>query len=469
MDVSDDVIVVLEGFACFALLGIGLAAVQLRLMSLDSATELSVFFLGGILLLAWKRLDGGRHPCFLFLGMLLIFQGGRLIGYISGILDDPFRMELQTTIPFDVNRSTAEITLMLILLSAMCVYLPCRWRCRSVTLHPGWEQNWLTAAYVLLLALFPFVAYKNYRYFDYVRSHGGYLAIYTDSSAVLSSAGSLVRGWSLIAYDAFIIVFVVERRRSRLIIVTLLFLAISTLELLVGLRGKFFVFLITLWFLRNLKTNGKFPLSSLLLLGGVLSLVGMFIAGFRENTTVQSLNPMEFLTGQGISMQVTEAAVEFEANFSRHANSYLWNDLKLGFASGPNFSQGQLLSNDLSPFLNARSYRVGLGTASSYLAEAYLWAGVLGVIMASLCIGVVLRWLHSLGATPVGAVVLGLVMPTMIYLPRCGLLEPLSQALKLLSTLVATLVLIYILHMLGRCYAVAMHYRRPLDERLHRS
>jgi O-antigen polysaccharide polymerase Wzy len=469
VDVSDDVIVVLEGFACFALLGIGLVAVQLRLMSLDSAAELSVFFLGGIVLLAWRRLDRGRHPCFLFLGMLLIFQGGRLIGYVLGILDDPFRMELQTTVPFDVNRSSAEITLMLIMLSAICVYLPCRWRCRSVTLHPGWEQNWLTAAYVLLLALLPFVAYKNYRYFDYVRTHGGYLAIYTDNSAVLDSAGTLVRGLSVIAFDAFIIVFVVERRRSWLIIVTVLFLAISTLELLVGLRGKFFVFLITLWFLRNLKTNGKFRLSSLLLLGGVLSLVGVLTVGFRENTAVQSLNPIEFLTGQGISMQVTEAAVEFEANFSRYANSYLWNDLKLGFVSGPNFSQGQLLQNDLGSFLNSRASRVGFGTASSYLAEAYLWAGVIGVIVASLCISVVLRWLHSLGATPVGAVVLGLVMQSMIYLPRIGLLEPASQALKLLSGLLTTLVLIYMLHMLGRCYAIAMHYRIPLGDKLHRS
>jgi hypothetical protein len=44
----------------------------------NQAVVLTTLFLVLLLGLSWKNFNQGRHPCFLFLGMLLLLQGGRL-------------------------------------------------------------------------------------------------------------------------------------------------------------------------------------------------------------------------------------------------------------------------------------------------------------------------------------------------------------------------------------------------------
>jgi hypothetical protein len=399
-------------------------------VALTGCLWLSLVLYASLLYLAFHRFGGGRHPCFLFLAMLLLFQMGRLVGYALGATRDPFYVVVGTLLPMQVSAASSEITLLIVLLSATCIYAICAWNVSPVQLRAGSEQRWLAACYVLLALSFPFVLYKNYEYFQFIRSHGGYLAIFTENQDVTNSAGGLVRLMSLIAYNAFLLVYVLERKGSRLAWVTTAFLSTSVLELAIGLRGKVFLFLITLWFIRNLKTGKSFRLSALAVAAIVASFAAVAISGFREMRSTALVGPAGFVAGQGISMGVTQIAIEYRPLFAPHVRSYVENEILQAFYPGSHFGQGQIFDNDISVFLNAAAFRQGFGTGSSYLAEAWIAGGIAGVICASILIGIVLRWMHGLGRNWIGALVVATLLPSIIYLPRAQLLSPLATALK---------------------------------------
>ena len=426
----DDLLAAIEGCVLLLLIASGALALELRWLSLGAAVRLSVVFLSSLLLLAWKRFDGGRHPCFLFLGMLLVFQGGRLIGYTFGILDDPFQIIVQTAIPIDISRSSASITLLLITLSAVSGYLPSRWRFKPAKLEDSRAKEWLPFAYVLLALTFPLMLYKNYLYFSFVRSHGGYLSVYTDSDAIVHTAGTLVRTVSLIAFNLFLIVFVLERRWKFVVPIAVLFLASTFLELLIGFRGKAFLLVITLWYLNNLKRGTGFRLVPLAATFAILSLLAVAVAGFRENRATVLFSPVEFISGQGVSLGVTETAVEFRRVFQPHGMDYLFYSLETSYKPSGTFQQGQIFDNDVSVFLNLSAFLNGFAAGGSYLAESYIVGGILFTAICSIVIGCGLRVLHNASGYASGAVALAMLMPGMIYLPRTGLFEPIASGIK---------------------------------------
>jgi len=413
-----------------AALLVAVVLVLCGVLGLTACLWISLVLYASLLFLSWRRFGGGRHPCFLFLGMLLLFQMGRLVGYALGATRDPFDVVVQTLIPIQVSAASSEITLLLILLSATCIYAVCAWNAVPVVLRAGNGQQWLASCYVLLALSFPFVLLKNYEYFQFIRSHGGYLAIFTQSQDVADSAGALVRIMSLVAANAFVLVYVLERRGACLAWVTAAYISTSVLELAIGLRGKVFLFLITLWFIHNLKTGKPFRLRTLAIVGLAASSAAVAISGFREMRSTVLVGPAGFVAGQGISMGVTQVAIEYRPLFEPHVPSYLRSEILQAFYSGSHFEQGQFFDNDISVFLNADAFQQGFGAGSSYLAEAWIAAGIAGVVCASLLIGLLLRWLHALGRQWIGAVVLAILLPSVIYLPRAQLLSPIAALLK---------------------------------------
>jgi hypothetical protein len=399
-------------------------------LGLAACLWLTLLLYLSLLLVAWQRFDGGRHPCFVFLGLLMLFQLGRLIGYALGATHDPFDVVVQTLLPIQVSAATSEILLFVVLLSGTCIYAVCAWNVRPATLRPGREQGWLAACYVLLALSFPFVLYKNYEYFQFIRSHGGYLAIFTENQDVTASAGAVARVMSVVAYDAFVLVYVLERNGRRLAWVTTAFLSTSVLELAIGLRGKVFLFLITLWFIRNVKSGKRFRLGTLAVSAIVVSFAAVAISGFREMRTTALVGPAGFIAGQGVSMGVTEIAIEDRPLFRPHVAAYFKNEVLQAYYPLSHFEQGQFFDNDLSIFLNAAAFRAGFGTGSSYLAEAWIAGGLPGVLCISVLIGLVLRWLHNVSRHWIGAVALAILLPTVVYLPRSQTLSPLAAVLK---------------------------------------
>jgi oligosaccharide repeat unit polymerase len=432
---KDSLVFVLEAALLGMLLAAGTLLANLNLLSLSVASHGTLLLLLGLILMSWKRLDHGRHPCFLFLGMLFIFQCGRLLLPLINRDDDPFRIQLGTAIPFDVSARTAFLTLLVILLSAVSIYLPCRWRPRRIVLRPGWEQEWLPAAYCLLAITLPFTAYKNYLYLSYIFAHGGYLAVFTQNDALIATAGFVVRTISLMGSSLFMAIVVMEHRTRLLAAVTGVFVLISVLDLLIGFRGKFFLLILTLWYISKLKSGRGFRLIPLVVIFCVLSTVAVLIADFRENTETNLVSPVGFLASQGTSMQVTELAIDQYDRLARHGTAYLICGFIAGFSSNRNLPDGSCLDLDISRELSPSSFEAGYATGSSYLGELYLCGGAVSIFVCSLLIGLLLRWMHGKCDAFWGALLTILLAPALVYLPRSNLLNPAATLLKSLMIL----------------------------------
>lgn len=420
----------LEVVSLLALLALASCLAAIGVLSLNACVVLAAILLVAILFLSWRSFQGGRHPCFLFLGMLLIFQGGRLLAFSLGVLRDPMQIDLSTAIPIRISTSAAEITLLIVVLSAILVYAPCRFGYRPAVFRAGREQRWLPALYLLILITFPVALYKNWLYLSFIRAHGGYLSVYTDNSQILQSAGTLVRSLALVNSTALLVAYVFERRPRRTLWILLLYFTLSAFDLLIGFRGKFFTEAIGLWFIHKLKTGKRFNLVPLIAIAIAVSLLAVAIGAFREDQSVRMLSPIGFLAQQGISLNVTEAAVAFRSIFGRYGFNYIWGGFVFSLIHPSNELHHQLWTNDLTIYLNPIAEALGFGTASAYLAELFLAAGIPGVILGSLLIGFALRGLHRASSRAWGAVLLAFALPSVIYLPRLEFLGPLAQLVR---------------------------------------
>lgn len=425
--------------AVCALLGV------LRLLQVQTAALLCMMMVVGLIFAAWKRFDGGRHPAFLFLSMLFVFQCGALPGYWTGTPQDPFMNQGQSTY-FTVSTASQELTLLLIALSASCVYVVSRLTYRPITFKAGIEQRWLRPLYMVLALTLPLAAYKNYLYLSFVRSHGGYLAIYTQSEELLQSAGIAVRTIALLGTTVLLMLYTFERRKRYVTGILLLVFAVSSMDLLIGLRGKFFVQLLLLWYIRNLKTGRKFNLVPLLSSALLVTVVAVLIAGFREDAEINLLGPLGFLATQGVSLNVTALAVENRARFQPRTIPYIWNEIILPIAPKSAAEPGNSFDNDLSYFVDPQAAAEGYGTGGSYLAESYIFGGVPGVIVASILLALVLSWLHNQSRTWFGALLLMNFMGGVIYLPRASLLSPFSSGIKSLMSVGIIAIIAFVLY-----------------------
>jgi O-antigen polysaccharide polymerase Wzy len=434
-------IVVLECLLSLCIVSAAVLLVSTDIIRVNGCIWIAVGLLLGLFLLSWRYFDNGRHPCFLFLGMLLVFQAGRLIAFVFGVLELPMQIVVQAPSPISISAHSAEVTLLAIILSALAIYFPCALVYKPTSLTVEMSPNWLSALYLVISLVVPFSFYKGFVYLMYLRAHGGYLAIYTNNSEVLAQAGFVVRSIALLGPTALIVAYIFETRKSMARLALILYIMLASLDLIIGMRGKFFSEIVTMWYLHNLKFNKRFHLLGLMVGASSASLLASWIAAFREERVFDLLSPAGFLALQGVSMNVTEAAVAFHHSFSRFALNYLLGGFWNGIHPTGTLEQGHLWTTDLSMFLNPAATRLGYGTASSYLAELFLLAGIPAVVLGSVVIGSVLAALHRLSSNGWGAVAMGLVLPSLLYLPRLELLDPVASMLKGLISLAIVLAL----------------------------
>jgi hypothetical protein len=438
--------------------------VTLGVLSLEGCIWVATLLMLCVFIAAWKGFDGGRHPCFLFLGMLLIFQFGRLIAHIFGVFPDPMQIDLATPVPFQVSTAAAEMTLLILVLSAICIYAPCRFGYRSEIFRQGGEVRWLQALYVLILITFPFALYKNWAYFSFIRAHGGYLAVYTENAGILQSAGAAVRSIALVNSAALLTAYVFERKSKRIRWILILYITLSTLDLLIGFRGKFFSQALGLWYIHKLKLGSRFNLVPLLGTAVAVSLLAVVVAGFRENQSVQLLNPLGFLALQGNSLNVTEAAVAFHQFFGRFGANYVWYGFVYDVIGAPVELHHQLWTNDLTNFLNPAATEMGLGTASAYIAELYLLGGTLAVILGSFAIGITLKALHRASQYNWGAVLTAFALSSLIYLPRLEFFGPVAAVVRAMIGFVPVVAFVILYGWAKSFMRLVVHRRIQGDE-----
>jgi hypothetical protein len=186
-----------------------------------------------------------------------------------------------------------------------------------------------------------------------------------------------------------------------------------------------------LWYLRNLKRGKRFPLWTMLTAGLLMATVGVVIVAFREQHAVRYLNPVAFLSQQGVSLNVTECAIEYRHDFERYGFSYLLHDLTSAFVPVMEVGEGKLIARDLSLFLNPAAFEQGDGTGSDYLAQLYVAGATWGVFLGSIFVGFLFAWLQRIGNSLWGRIAMICIGQSLIYIPRGGLLEPFSQAVKI--------------------------------------
>ncbi len=409
---------------------IGTLCFLLGWLSPNGAAVLTVLLLSVLIALAWHRFDQGRHPCFLFLCTLLLFQGGRLVGYCLGKTAHPLQIDLLRSSPFGISREESGIVLLALAVSAVCIYAPCRWGYRSIVPpNDNKTRQLLPYLYLIFFSSIPFQLVKNYSYLRYAQQHGGYLVFFTDHSGLAASVPFFVRVVSLLTFPVFTAIFVFEDRRKILWIVTLLYFGTAALYLLVGSRMDAFSQLLALWYVARIKSTRRTRVMVLGLTVAALALLAVGVGATRmedesETAASYAIGPVGFVAQQGVSLNVTEVAVKYRQVFRPYIASYLLHELEDGFISHDisNYARGRRFDFDVPVFLNPRLFEFGYGTAGSYIAEAYVIGGLLGVVLTSLLIGLGLRILHSFSKNAGTLFVTATILPLVVLMPRGNLL-----------------------------------------------
>ena len=380
-----------------------------------------------LLILSWKRFHGGLHPCWLFLLAITFFQGGALFGYLFGDTSDPFTITLMWVTPFDVPGAVRAETLLCIAVSMLFVYLPCAYNLTekrySATFSPSVRKVMLYMFYLFL----PFEAYKVWTYIRFVQAHGGYAANLLLNTDLLSSVGLPIRLLSIVSTCAFYDILLMETQATRLRYVYVSFLGIMLLSLGIGDRGGILTLLVMIWYVHKFKRQTRFNFVPLIIVGSLGAMLAAFIGHTRSNEAVASVNILHFVTGQGVSMQVTELAIAEKHLFQPHAWSYLMHGSRL-FPKGQ--PAGSVFNDDVSMFLSPERVAEGQGTGSSYIGEAYLLGGIPGVVLVSLGLGLLLRMIYNLSDRKYGFAVTIVLLPELIFLPRAEILSFLSRGMQ---------------------------------------
>lgn len=414
---------VFEILGCLAAVAAASLAFVAGWLSVNAAVVLTVVLLSTLIVLSWVHLGQGRHPVFLFLCTLMLFQGGRLIGYCLGNVPDPMRIVIMTAAPFSIPRTVQGLVLLALSLSAIFLYAPCRWLFRPVAPPTFAEvQKYLPYLYILFAASLPVQLLKNYRYYDYAMQHGGYTLIYANHAAMAATVPFWVRAIPIVTLPVFVAIFVFERRKFFLYLTTLLYFATASFILLLGSRAGPFLLAGTLWWVARIKANRITSLIWLVALAVPVLLAADLIQEQRQVDIGGTYEPsvLRLISSQGVSLNVTEVVFQYRDRFSPYYISYLWTELQNAFVptDTTNYRRGKSLAIDVSVLLSPEAYSWGYGTAGSYIPEAYAAGGISAVVLISVVLGLGLHAFYRFSGSPLLLFLFAMSLPDILLMPK---------------------------------------------------
>ncbi len=405
-------------------------------LTVNAAVVITVILLSSLIVLSWTHLGQGRHPCFLFMCTLMLFQGGRLLAYCLGVEPEPMKVVLLAS-SFNLSRFEEGTTLFCVASSAICIYAVCRWRYQSIPPPDASPvSRFLPYLYLVYFCSLPLQLLKNYLYLKYVQENGGYLVFFTNYAGLTASVPPIVRVLALVTFPVFIALFVFETRRGRLWLITTLYFASAALFLLTGSRMETFSVILTLWYVSRIKRANGSRLLMVATAATLLVLLSNAIQAIRFDETDELTNAVPrlalFIKEQGISLNVTEVSIRYRGVFAPYVSQYALREVMSKFVSSDvtNYRRGQQFSLDIPLFLNRGLFERGIGTGGAYLAQGYIVGGVTGVVIISLLIGMGLRLLHTLGRRAATLFFVALVLPDILMLPRGGVLVWFSTTIR---------------------------------------
>jgi oligosaccharide repeat unit polymerase len=201
--------------------------------------------------------------------------------------------------------------------------------------------------------------------------------------------------------------------------------------LLMGSRIGTLCLIVALWYATRIKSGKKTRTAAVLLLAVVLFLIAGIFQALREQSdslVTYAVNPLKFVTLSGNSLDVTEVVVKYRSLFTPYTATYLWNELTFGFSPHDlqHYYRGRELGQDVSELLDATTFKTGVATAGSYIAEEYMIGGVTAVVLISLLIGFLLHFLYRLSNNIFTLYIVVILLPDVLSMPRGDLLDWLS-------------------------------------------
>lgn len=405
------------------LLGVSIQMEQDALQKVSLLLVIAGFAITG---LNWYEHRGGRSPSFLFLVFGCVFLCGRafpsLLGGESQLAKIGFGNE------YYVADETVFEYAWLVLASFFLVHFG--------SLIPKTEQGFPKASrraariyFVFFLLFLPAYLYKNISYLSYIMSSGGYLAIYQDSE-FLEGVGMPVRAGALLCMAAFTLYFFHETDRRKARWSLLLFIVVFSSELLIGLRGKFFVAVLAFLFFYKIRFGGRFSVRGMLGLFVAIFILAVAIEIIRQGgTSIEGSLLMGFFVQQGVTAGVNLVVLDDLQYFSGNTGDYLIRQFMIPFYAQREVEQGWSLANDVSMLVMPTAYALGFGTGSSYLAELMLLGNWIGVCVGSVAIGWMLSTLRRFHYGVMGALSFWVVCG-LIYYPRTMLHDPIHNLMR---------------------------------------
>jgi oligosaccharide repeat unit polymerase len=433
-----------EVLLLFAAVGLATISFLLGALTPNEGAVLTAAFLVLLLVLSWRNFNQGRHPCFLFLGMFLLLQGGRLLTYCLGSERDPLRVRVQVARPFDLTPQQGGTVLLCLALSALSIYAICRLNYRRIaTPDTRPALRYLSYLYLLFYLSVPVQIFKNYSYYHYAQDHGGYMYFWVNHGEFAATVPLWVRLVSLVTLPSFVGIFILEKRKKYLYPAAVCYFASSLLILLMGSRMGTLGLIVALWYGAGIKSGKKTRTVAVLSLALALFLLAGLFQSLREQTDSAAnyaVDPFAFVNLAGNSLDVTAVVVKYRDLFTPYTLSYLRNELTFGFSAHDlqHYYRGRELGHDVSVLLNAAEYEQGIGTAGSYVAEAYMIGGVAGVVIISFLVGFGLHLMYRSSQRPFSLFLVVMLLPDFLSMPRGDLLGWLSV---LARTLLFVLVL----------------------------
>lgn len=389
-----------------------------------------VLSVGGFLILGanWHAHGGGRSASFIFLVLGLTFLCGRALPILFG--DDSQLAIIGYGDIFEISSDKVMTYVELVLTSFLCVHIGSLFKYENAPALP--DSHGDAQIYrVMFICMLPLLLYKNIWYFNYIMANGGYLAIYQGSEH-LDGVGMLPRVGALLCLLTFTLYFFHEtdKKKSRNALIFFLFVFAS--ELLVGLRGKFFVTALIFLFFYKLRFGGKFSLRGLVTLLLVIISMAITVEITREQKSESSVAGSlltGFLAQQGVSAGVSLVVLDNPSYFAQHPWDYFFHQFTAPFYSQPEVPKGWFVANDISMMVMPDAYALGFGTGSSYLAELFMLGGWAGVCIGSLAIGWLLTKAKRFTSGIRGALMFWVVCGV-VYYPRTMLQDPIHNLMR---------------------------------------
>lgn len=447
-----------------AFIAVQVALVVLTIVDLASPIDSRVFgvvCLSALLAtsyLTWKQTEQGNHPIFLFMVFLALFQFGRMFSWFMSGEWTLAEFDLAVVLPFTVDDRSLKQAMLMIPLSASFAYLGFfALKGHKVLTFTRNDQMRGFFGWLYFLTI-PFVVIKDVSYLRYTLEHGGYMAAYLGGGEHVEQVGIAIRAIALLNTMAFLPYLILENRKRLILVAIASYLAVLVLELLVGLRGKFFITFMFLWMVYNIKTGSSFkPITAAAVgVGLIAAAVGAEV--FRQSRSGGlDINLVQyFFERQGVSFFVTVASVIYHQVFESYSLEYLVNQFLVPFQHVSNFGEGALLTLDLTWYLNPVAAKLGFGTGDAYLANLYLFGGYLAVAMGSLLIGV-FSSLITRAQSPFWRTIALSILMWIPYLPRSGYLEPVAMSIKYFIMAVCGFALYAVFAWLRSCFVGRTH------------